>query len=436
MDCWNNTTVCTLFQNVIDSFAVHSDQIAVAVSGGIDSIVLLHLITNWTKKKHHPLPIALTVDHGLRPESKQEANFVVNYAKKLGLESFILNWEKQDITGNVQLRAREARYKLLTEWCKSNNIRYLFVAHHKDDQAETFLLRLERGSGTDGLSSMHYKSFMNNVCILRPLLNFSRSNIEKYANFHQLKYVEDRSNKDLKYRRTLYRNLLKASDNQEILTERICLTALHMQRATKALMHYTRLAFSDCVTIHELGFIEIKLSRFHQLPEEIALRLLLYSIMVIGSKNYKPRYNSLIFIFNKILQKDCDINHTLSECKIKKYGESILIIREASKIKEVPINLPMSESIQWDNRFRCTILGGQECSVTIAPLKKTQKIPEFLKDYNCCTEVFYSLPVVRKDEKVIAYPFIKHDNKNLNNDTIQCTINCIIEENLLSLINI
>jgi tRNA(Ile)-lysidine synthase len=427
----------SLFQNTINNFAVHNNEVAVAVSGGVDSIVLLHLITNWAKKQQHPLPTALTVNHGLRSESQQEAEFVVSYAKELGAkESFILNWKKQNIKCNVQSQARKARYKLLTAWCKNNNVKHLLVAHHKDDQAETFLLRLERGSGIDGLSSMDYKSFLNGVCILRPLLDFSRSNIEKYANFHQLKWVEDRSNTDLKYRRTLYRNLLKASDNQEILTERICLTALHTKRAAKALMHYTRLAFHGHVNVHDLGYIEIKLSEFYQLPEEIALRLLLYSIMAIGSKHYKPRYDSLIAIFNKILQKNNDVNCTLSECKIRKYGESILIIREASKIQKITVSLPLNGPIEWDNRFSCTILGNQECSVTIAPLRKTQKIPQFLKDYNCCPEVFYSLPVVQKDEKVLAYPHVNHDGKNINSNKFQCIINSIIKQNFVSLIGI
>ncbi|WP_265034883.1 MULTISPECIES: tRNA lysidine(34) synthetase TilS [unclassified Wolbachia] len=425
-----------LFQNIANSFAFHN-QIAVAVSGGVDSIVLLHLMNNWAKKNKLSLPIALTVNHGLRSESQKEADFVVSYAKELGAkESFILNWEKQNIKGNIQLQARKARYKLLVEWCKNNNVKCLLVAHHKDDQAETFLLRLERGSGVDGLSSMDYKSFLNGIYIFRPLLNFSRSEIEKYAKLHQLKWIEDRSNYNLKYRRTLYRNLLKASNNQEILTERICLTALHMKRAAKALMHYTCLTFNDCVNVHDLGYIEIKLSEFYQLPEEIALRLLLYSIMAIASKHYKPRYNSLIVIFNKILQKDSNVNCTLSGCKIRKYGENILIIRESSRIQEITVNLPLNEPIEWDNRFSCTILGNQECSVIIAPLKKTQKVPEFLKDYNCCPEVFYSLPVVLKDGKVLAYPDVNYNGKNTNDDKVQCIIDSTIKQNLVSLMGI
>ncbi|NUY39346.1 tRNA lysidine(34) synthetase TilS [Wolbachia endosymbiont of Litomosoides brasiliensis] len=427
----------SLLQDVIDGFAIYNNKVAVAVSGGIDSIALLHLIISWAKKRQCLLPIALAVNHGLRPESQEEVEFVVNYAKELGAkESFILNWEKQNIKGNIQSQARKARYELLTKWCKNNNVKHLFTAHHKDDQAETFLLRLERGSGLDGLSSMDYKSSLNGVCILRPLLSFSRSRIKKYADFYQLKWVEDRSNQDLKYRRTLYRNLLKVSDDREILTERICLTTLHMKRAMKALIYYTCLAFNDCVNIHDLGYIEIKLSEFYKLPEEISLRLLLYSIMVISNKRYKPRYNSLIAIFNKVLRKDNDVHCTLSECKIRKCGESILIIRESSKIQEISVSLPLNGPIEWDNRFSCTILGDQECSVTITPLKKTQKIPKFLKDYNCCPEVFYSLPVVLKDGKVLAYPHLNHNGKNIDGGEVQCIINSTVKQNLVILTGI
>ncbi|MDM8335418.1 tRNA lysidine(34) synthetase TilS [Wolbachia pipientis] len=427
----------SLFQNIIKGFTTYSNKVAVAVSGGVDSITLLHLMTNWAKKRHLSFPITLTVNHGLRPESQGEAEFVVNYAKELGVkESFILNWEKQNVKGNVQSQARKARYKLLTEWCKDNDVEHLLIAHHKDDQAETFLLRLERGSGIDGLSSMDYRSIFNGVYVFRPLLNLSRSEIEKYANFHQLKWIEDRSNQDLKYRRTLYRNLLKASDNQEILTERICLTALHMKRAAKALTHYTKLAFNDCVNVHDFGYIEIKLSEFYKLPEEIALRLLLYSIMVISSKHYKPRYNSLIAIFNKILRKDDNVHCTLSECEIRKYRESILVIREPSKIQKVLVSLPLNGPIEWDNRFSCTILGNQKCPVTVAPLKKVQKIPRFLKDHDCCPEVFYSLPVVLKDEKILAYPYISNNGKNVNDNKIQFITNSIVKRNLVNLIDI
>lgn len=390
------------FQELITSLLPPSKTVAVAVSGGVDSIVLLHLMTKFLKKRTPP--IVLTVNHNLRIESSEEANFVANYAKQLGIKSFILEWKRtSEITSNIQSQAREARYKLLTDWCKNNTIQYLIVGHHKDDQAENFLIRLERGSGIDGLSSMNYSSFFHGICILRPLLCFSRHNIENYAKTHQLKWIEDKSNQNIKYRRSLYRNLLNSSDNHSLLTDRICMTILHIQRAKKALMHYTQLAFDQCINIHMLGYIEIKLKEFFQLPEEIALRVLLYSIMLISNKHYKPRYKSLISIFHKILNGN--INHTLSECKIKNYRENILIIRESSKIKEVPINLPTKKIFQWDNRFNCSIVTSKECRVVITSLGKNRKIPEHLKTYNCCNEVFYSLPIVKVNNKIVVYPY-------------------------------
>ena len=425
----------SLFQAVVDSFKIQDNQVSVAVSGGVDSIVLLHLMIAWAKKNNFPLPVVLTVDHKLRKESQKEAKFVENYAKELGAEkSFILNWDKNNIHGNVQAQARKARYTLLAEWCKNNNIKYLFVGHHKDDQAETFLLRLERGSGIDGLSSMDYKSYMNGICILRPLLNFSRSDIEEYAKSHGLEWVEDQSNQDIKYRRTLYRDLLKASSNQKNLTERISLAAMHMKRAAKALKYYTYLALNECVTVHDLGYIEIKFSQFKELPEEIALRVLLYSIMAISGKYYKPRFSKLTTLFSEILHNT--INRTFSKCKIKKYRENILIIREASKIQEIIVDLPMKERIKWDNRFSCLIYGGERCSVVITPLKKTQKIPEFLKRYECDPEIFYSLPVVQKGEKILAYPYINYNGHGISNDKIQYAITCIAKENLLCVISL
>ncbi len=111
-------------------------------------------------------------------------------------------------------------------------------------------------------------------------------------------------------------------------------------------------------------------------------------------------------------------------------------MRESSKIQEITVHLTLNVPIEWDNRFSCTILSNQKCSVTIAPLKKTQKIPEFLKDYNCCPEIFYSLPVVLKDGKMFAYPCMKHNSKSTSDDEIKYFIASIIKENLLKLTDI
>ncbi|WP_339048219.1 tRNA lysidine(34) synthetase TilS [Candidatus Mesenet endosymbiont of Phosphuga atrata] len=418
------------FTSVIDDFKLEQN-FAVAVSGGIDSMVLLHLVAQWAGEKKEAVPIVLTVNHNLRSEAKEEVLFVSKHAEQLGIPCYILSWEiKEKIKSNVQSRARNARYELLTQWCKQNQVKHLLTAHNLDDQAETFFIRLERGSGVDGLSAMSKKSIFNDIYILRPLLTFSRKVLTEYALSHNVKWIEDPSNRDNKYKRTIYRNFLKISENPEVLMKRICLTSMHMKRALIALMHYTKIAFNQCVIISALGYIEIKLIEFYQLPEEIATRVLVYSLMVIGEKYYKPRYGSFSIIFNQIWHKDYKRDHTLHGCTIMKSKGNIMILREAAKIIDKTIELKQNETIEyeWDNRFLCTIRN-IPCNqtVTITILKTYSQLPEHLKKYH--QKIICSLPILVKDEKILAYPHINCDNVDFSISSHP------VKENIMNCIN-
>lgn len=420
------------FANIIDGFKLEQ-KFAIAVSGGIDSMVLLHLTSQWAIEKK-AVPIVLTVNHSLRSEAKEEVLFVLRHAEQLGIPCHILNWEiREKIKSNVQSCARKARYELLTQWCRQNQIKYLLTAHNLDDQAETFFIRLERGSGIDGLSAMSKKVFLNDIYILRPLLTFSRRILTEYALNHDIKWIEDPSNQDNKYKRTIYRNFLKSSKNPEVLMKRICLTSIHMKRALAALMHYTKIAFDQCVIISALGYIEIKLAELYQLPEEIATRALVYSLMAIGGKYYKPRYSSFSNIFNQIWQKDYKKDHTLHGCIIMKGEGNIMILREAAKIVDKAIELRRDEIIEykWDNRFLCTIKNVRHNQIVIIMALKTySQLPEYLKKYH--HKVIRSLPVLAKDEKILAYPQINHDN--VDNLTLSISSH-LVKENIIHYIN-
>ncbi len=422
-----------LFANIINNLKLEQN-FAVAVSGGVDSMVLLHLVAQWAEENKKKAPIVLTVNHGLRPEGQKEVLFVSQYAEQLKVPCCILNWKKEKkITSNVQSQARKARYGLLTEWCNQNKVKYLLTAHNLDDQAETLFIRLERGSGVEGLSAIGDRYFFNDVYILRPLLTFSRNILKEYALSHNIKWVEDPSNKDNKYKRTIYRNFLKTSDNPEILIKRIYLTSVHMKRALTALIHYTRIAFDQCSVISILGYVEIKLPDFYQLPEEIAIRVLIYSLMAIGDKYYKPRYSSFSNIFNQIWQKNYDKSHTLHGCIILKNKNSILVIREAAAIIDKTIELKLNKTIEykWDNRFICKIKNSQhDQTVTISALKTNNQLPEYLKKYYHKT--LYSLPVLSKNEKILAYPHINHNNID---DKLTLSISNLIKENIMNCIN-
>ncbi len=148
-----------------------------AVSGGPDSVALMHLARRWAKLTgRDPASLAVvTVDHGLRSESASEAAFVAGEARALGLAHHTLPWAGEKPKTGIQAAARQARYDLLAEYCAQRSIGCVAVAHTADDQAETFLMRLRRGSGVDGLAAMAAVSERGAITLVRPLLSFSKA---------------------------------------------------------------------------------------------------------------------------------------------------------------------------------------------------------------------------------------------------------------------
>ena len=154
-------------------------RVALAVSGGPDSLALMHLVARWRSMRGaRPEVTVLTVDHGLRPSSRDEALMVAELARRLGLRHAILNWAgKEQAPAGLQARARIARYDLMAAYCHANDIPALVTAHHLDDQAETFLMRLKRGSGLDGLAAIPERGSWGGIEVLRPLLDVPKARL-------------------------------------------------------------------------------------------------------------------------------------------------------------------------------------------------------------------------------------------------------------------
>ena len=190
-------------------------SVAVAVSGGPDSMSLLFLVNAFIKYKKGKL-MALIVDHRIRKNSKEEAKFISTYLNKNNINSQILTANKDKVIKKSMNEARDNRYNLLTDYCIKNNILHLFIAHHKDDNLETFLNRKIAGSDFYGLKSMSELSLYNKVCIIRPLLNFSKDALLNYNKKNKIEYINDPSNFNLDYTRPTIRNFLKKSDQKTI----------------------------------------------------------------------------------------------------------------------------------------------------------------------------------------------------------------------------
>ena len=166
---------------------------AAAVSGGADSLALAFLLKDFQKQNGGRAAV-LTVNHHLRPEADAEAAMVVALMKKWGIEHHVLNWFPEEGNGGIEEKAREARYRLMEDWCVKNGFYYLLTAHHQQDQAETFLMRLQRGSGVDGLSAMAEMTPRGKICVVRPLLEAEPAALRRLLRENGIAWAEDASN--------------------------------------------------------------------------------------------------------------------------------------------------------------------------------------------------------------------------------------------------
>ncbi len=184
-----------------------SPKIAVAVSGGPDSMCLLFLLSNWIKICKGDL-IILIIDHNIREESAYEANSIKKYLLLNNMQSKIICINKTNISKKTMMEARNNRYEELIKYCSKKKLLHLFLGHHSDDNIETYLLRKIGGSNFEGLRAMQNKLFNINLQILRPLLIFNKKNILDFNKKNKIEFITDPSNGNLKYSRVVVRNYI------------------------------------------------------------------------------------------------------------------------------------------------------------------------------------------------------------------------------------
>jgi tRNA(Ile)-lysidine synthase len=331
--------------------------IAVAVSGGADSMALLHLTSRWLRTRPQPQDLlALTVDHGLRDGSRAEAQQVGAWCRSLGGKHQILTWRGDKPQSDIQAAARRARYSLMGEYCQELGIRSLLLGHQFDDQAETFLLRLGRGSGVDGLAAMASVVQWNGVRFLRPLLGFSRQRLQATLAARELPWLDDPSNENLRFARVRARRILPELENAGISTARIVATAQRMRRVRAALEQATAQLIRDAVRWDAAGFAALNLHPVFDAPEEIGLRTLARILMQVGGQEYPPRLLYLERLWAWLQTGPGTGGRTLAGCRIIPRKGQILFVREPAAIGP-DISLSPGEGALWDNRFRVR-LGG------------------------------------------------------------------------------
>lgn len=332
-------------------------SVAVAFSGGPDSLALLVLAARWAARRKSTALHAFTVDHGLRAASAREAKEAARLSAELGVPHRILKWKGEKPSTSIQAAAREARYGLLLEACRDAGAGDLLVAHHLEDQAETFLLRLSRGSGIDGLSAMPASRLLSEdgmaVRLLRPLLDLPRERLLATVTKARLTPIQDPSNENERFDRVKARKALSILAPLGLDAGRLARTAAQMGRAREALETETARLLAGHASRSPLGFVEMKADALIGSPAEIGLRALAALIRVVGGGQYGPRLAALEAVYAAIGEGSLGRGRTLGGVKLALKGGILLVSREVAVAQAAtPLLLKQGEEGVWDGRFR------------------------------------------------------------------------------------
>ena len=319
------------------------DRVGIAVSGGSDSIALLHAVSVYSDNTDIHISAA-TVDHGLRIEAKNEADFCAKFARELGIEHDILYINGWDKKKNLQEQARTLRYDLLTEWAQKKNLSLILTAHTANDQAETVLMRLARAAGVDGLAGIPLSRQINGMTVVRPLLRIFRDDLREYLRQRNIGWVEDSSNNDRRFERVRAREILVTLERFGLTRNALVDVATNLAQVKLALTWYTRLEAQALVRVDN-GDVVLNREDFGKLPKEIRRRLLVRILLWIGGGVYPPRRNSVITALQAITNIKAI---TLNGCLILHEGENVRLCREVEAVQDIV----SSVNDIWDRRWR------------------------------------------------------------------------------------
>jgi tRNA(Ile)-lysidine synthase len=261
--------------------------LVLAVSGGPDSSALLVLAARWRDARASgPALVAVTVDHGLRPEAVREAEDVAHLAAALGVTHRMLHWTGKKPTGGLQAAARAARYRLLSDTARDVGAPFIVTAHTRDDQAETVLMRLVRGSGPTGLCAMGRTTPLGDLALVRPLIDIPKQRLIATLDAEHIGFADDPSNRDPRFTRARLRALMPMLAQEGLDADRLIVLAQRLRRSEAAIEAIVDLAAERVAPVdwHVERRIALDAAGLRSLPAEVRLRLIGRAIARAGDE--------------------------------------------------------------------------------------------------------------------------------------------------------
>jgi tRNA(Ile)-lysidine synthase len=339
-------------------------HLAVAVSGGADSLALSLLADDWARGRGATLSCFI-VDHRLRAESTTEAHQVRCWLESLGLHAEILSSDHALMTsdhGSIQERARRLRYRLLINECIVRRIPHLLLAHHRDDQAETVLMRMVRGSGLRGLAGMTAAALApgsaGRVRLLRPLLHVPKMRLRAVLQAVGQTWVEDPSNSDPRYERVRWRQLMPLLEAGGIDPARLADGAARFAEERTTLDRAAASWLAQAASPSRFGYVVLQTEEYSALDPVIAEAALARILGAVGGNPYPPRRERLLRVFGALRLDPARLACTLAGCVLRLEHGKLLVTREPAAVTDTCAG--RQGFLHWDGRFELRLNGSSE----------------------------------------------------------------------------
>jgi tRNA(Ile)-lysidine synthase len=324
-------------------------RIAVGVSGGADSLALALLTDRWARARGGGV-LALTVDHGLRPEAADEAAAAGRALGARGIAHETLRAPGPAPSGGIQAWARRVRADLLLDRCRRDGILHLALAHRLEDQAETLLMRLSRGSGPDGLAGMAAVSHRADARVLRPLLPVPRVRLEATCRAAGLAWADDPSNADSRFSRARLRAVAGALAGGGLAPASLAASAVRAGRARAAADAAAAALLASASAVHPEGWLEIDPALLLAAPEAVRLRAFAAALAAVGAAGRPAREDAVLQALAAAAAPD-GRPVVLAGARVERRRGAVLVCRDPSAVPgAVPVEPGAPAS--WDGRFR------------------------------------------------------------------------------------
>lgn len=439
--------------------------LALAVSGGADSMALMHMIARWAAREDvraawaedgappRAHVVVLTVDHSLRAASAEEAAFVACEAEALGLPCRILRWVGEKPVTGLQDVARNARRNLMLDTLRAENegltfgpygisrARALVMAHHQEDQAETLLMRLARGSGLDGLRGMRARDVVTrqasserpysySVPLLRPLLGVPKARLIATLRAHGAGWIDDPSNEDERFERVRIRKALRQLEPLGFTAEKVALSARRLADAESAFARLLDGADAPpspprCI------FEDLDLTRSDFLSHYTASRLLRRVLAVYGGAARPADLAQIEQLAGRTTRSDSRLRigaQTLGGCNLQPHGDGVRylrIFREGNGEGLARVPVAPGQPVEWDGkRFtvdasRASASGAVVRALGMQGWADLKRAVKGLADLGWPAAAVATVPVIECGGEIIAYPVIDRNIRALPDDKRQ-----------------